>query len=94
MTEKDQFTKDKEWEIEYMRNIERLACKYDLQFDTLDCYKIGVIIGSGNFTYNEETHSEIEEIAIGMCEFLREYYDDEVDYSILSDGYDIVLSII
>ena len=90
MTEDCQHTNDKEWKREYYKKIEELSGKYDFKFEVLTDRRIGVI---GDFTYSEETYLEIEEIAIGMCEFLRDD-GDEVDYSILDSGFDIVIFII
>ena len=92
MTEECQHTtKDKEWELEYNKRIEGLSEEYNLQYELLKGNKIGVI-GKYNFTYNEDTYLEIEELAIGMCEFLRNN-GDEADYSILDEGFDIILHI-
>ena len=93
MNEEDTITKDKKWEVEYYKRINQLSDKYNLDVQSLGFNKIGVI-GKYNFTYNDKVYLEIEEIAIGMCEYLRSYFGDEVDYSILSEGFDIVLEII
>ena len=92
MNEEDTITKD-EWKIKYFQRIDELSDKYNLDIELLDINKIGVI-GRDNFTYSDKVYNEIEEIAIGMCEHLRSYFEDEVDYSILSEGFDIVLEII
>ena len=92
MTEECQHTKDKEEII--INNIqEELRRKFDIETEYIGDGKLGIEEFNG-YIDSEEQFDIIEDLAENLCGWLRIKFDNDFDYQLINEGYEITIQII
>lgn len=92
MTEECQHTKDKEEII--INNIqEELRSKFKLETEYMGDGKLGIEEFNG-YVDSEEQFDIIEDLAENLCGWLRIKFDNDFDYQLINEGYEITIQII
>ena len=90
MTEECQHTKE-EAIINKIR--EELRRKFNIETEYIGDGKLGIEEFNG-YIDSEEQFDIIEDLADSLCEWLRIKFDNDFDYEVLSEGYEITIQII
>lgn len=90
MTESDQITKDKEL-IEDIRG--KLRNKFSIETECIGDGKLGIEEFNG-YIDSEEQFDIIEDLAENLCGWLRIKFDNDFDYQLINEGYEITIQII
>ena len=90
MTEEDQFTKDKE-----LINTIRQALRegFDIETEYIGDGKLGIEEFNG-YINSEEHYEDIEGLAENIVEWLRQRFDNDFDYELLSQGYELTIIVL
>ena len=92
MTEECQHTKDKEEII--INNIqEELRNKFSIETEYIGEGKLG-IDESNNYINTENKYEDIEGLGESLCEWLRFKFDNDFDYELLSQGYELTIIVL
>ena len=92
MTEECQHTKDKEEII--INNIqEELRNKFSIETEYIGDGKLGIEEFNG-YIDSEEQFDIIEDLAENLCGRLRIKFDNDFDYQLINEGYEITIQII
>lgn len=90
MTESDQITKDKEL-IEDIRG--KLRSKFKLETEYIGDGKLGINEFNG-YINSDEYYEDIEGLAESLCDWLRIKFDNDFDYQLINEGYEITIQVI
>ena len=90
MTEEDQTTKDEEL-IDTIQ--EKLRSKFKLETEYIGGEKLGIEEFNG-YINTEIKYEDIKSIGEILCDWLRIRFDNDFDYEVLSEGYELTIEII
>ena len=90
MTEEDQATKE-ELLIENIRG--ELRSNFSIETEYIGEGKLG-IDESNNYINTENKYEDIEGLGESLCEWLRFKFDNDFDYEILSQGYELTIIVL
>ena len=92
MTEECQHTKDKEEII--INNIQdELINKFSIETEYIGDGKLGIEEFNG-YIDSEEQFDIIEDLAENLCGWLRIKFDNDFDYQLINEGYEVTIQII
>ena len=90
MTEEDQATKE-ELLIENIRG--ELRSNFSIETEYIGEGKLG-IDESNNYINTENKYEDIEGLGESLCEWLRFKFDNDFDYELLSQGYELTIIVL
>jgi hypothetical protein len=90
MTEEDQHTKE---ELLLDKIQEELKGKFNIGTEYIGDGKLGVDEFNG-YINTEIKYEDMESLGESLCDWLRQRHDNDFDYDILSQGHELIITIL